>query len=39
VNYMKSTGYMKKNEMANFWADLTKIAVCNEMLNVAGDRS
>lgn len=36
---MKGVGVAKKNEMASFWADLTKIAVCNNKLNVTGDRS
>lgn len=38
--YTKAAGNIgKQNEMASFWSDLTKIAVCNNKLNVTGDRS
>lgn len=36
---MKGVGLGRDNQMANFWADLTKMAVKNQHLNVVGDRS
>lgn len=36
---MQSVGVGRKNDMADFWAGLTKMAVKNEMLNQGQDRS
>jgi hypothetical protein len=36
---MQGVGVGRKNDMADFWAGLTKMAVKNEMLNQGQDRS